>query len=173
MEAATATKPTKGQPQPETKQPETQAPERKIQPLGASRMKSGDFLRTCYMATAFEGTQPEDLTKPEYWAHHGLILKQRDRVEVWADDGAWVADVVVMGSTKNDADVRVLRVDYIDAFKPTGDAPDELKAYEVRYRGLHSQWSVVRKGDSAMVHEGSGSRHAAETWLTNHLKAFK
>lgn len=148
-------------------------PERKVQPIEEARIKSGDFVRSFYMATAFENTEPTDLLKPEYWAHFAQKLRLRDRIEVWANDGSWVADVVVLGATKNAADVRLLRVDYIDNVQPSGEAPSELKSYDVRYRGIHSQWSVIRVADNAVVHEGEGSRTAADTWLTNHLKAFK
>jgi len=151
----------------------TQDTERKVQPIEESRIKSGDFVRACYMATAFENTEPTDLLKPEYWAHFAQKLRLRDRIEVWANDASWIADVVVLGATKNAADVRVLRVDYLDNVPQTGDQPDGLKSYEVRYRGIHSQWSVIRVADNAVVHEGEGSRAGADTWLINHLKAFK
>lgn len=179
--AATATKatPTKAAGEQETSSTEvktaalTAVPERKVQPIEEARIKSGDFVRSFYMATAFENTEPTDLLKPEYWAHFAQKLRLRDRIEVWANDGSWIADVVVMGATKNSADVRVLRVDYLDNVRPVGDLPEGLKSYEVRYRGIHSQWSVIRVADNAVVHEGEGSRTAADNWLANHLKAFK
>jgi hypothetical protein len=175
MTTATAAKtntpaePTQGKAAPALKA----VPERKVQPIEEARIKSGDFVRSFYMATAFENTEPTDLLKPEYWAHFAQKLRLRDRIEVWANDGSWVADVVVLGASKNSADVRVLRVDYIDNVQPSGEATSELKSYDVRYRGIHSQWSVIRVADGAVVHEGDGSRAAADTWLTNHLKAFK
>lgn len=180
--AATATKattPTKSAEAENGSSPEVKAatlaavPERKVQPIEEARIKSGDFVRAFYVATAFSNTEPTDLLAPEYWAHFAQRLRLRDRIEVWANDGSWVADVVVLGATKNSADVRVLRVDYIDGVRPAGDAPDGLKSYEVRYRGMHSQWSVIRVVDGAVVHEGEGSRTAADHWLSNHLKAFK
>lgn len=179
--AATATKPTTKTPAPAVAAAvaaalaptAAQGTQRKIQPLEESRIKSGDFVRQFYVATAFENTEPADLMAPEYWAHFAQKLRLRDRIEVWANDASWMADVVVLGATKNAADVRILSVAYIDGMKPIGDAPDGIKSYEVRYRGIHSQWSVVRVADGAVVHEGEGSRAAADTWLVNHLKAFK
>ncbi len=182
MDAATATASTKGNKnaQPPARKPDdanqettTAAPARKVQPIEEARIKSGDFIRALYMATAFENTEPTDLLEPEYWAHFAQKLRLRDRIEVWANDGSWIADVVVLGATKNSADVRLLRVDYIDNVRPAGEQPDGFKSYDVRYRGIHSQWSVIRVADGAVVHEGEGSRAAADTWLTNHLKAFK
>lgn len=166
---------TKDEPQASpAKKPELAAvPERKVQPIEESRIKSGDFVRAMYMGTAFENTEPTDLLKPEYWAHYAQKLRLRDRIEMWANDGSWVADVVVLGATKNSADVRVLRVDYLDPINPDTANQSMLKSYDVRYRGIHSQWSVIRIADNAVVHEGEGSRTAADTWLANHLKAFK
>lgn len=157
------------------KEATTAAPalERKVQPIEESRIKSGDFVRAFYVATAFENTQPQDLEAPEYWAHFAQKLRLRDRIEVWANDGSWVADIVVLGATKNSADVRVLTVHMISGMRPSGGAAGELKSYSVAYRGIHSQWSVIRVADNEVVHEGEGSEAAANTWLTNHLKAFK
>lgn len=147
--------------------------ERKVQPIEEARIKSGDFVRAYYMATAFENTEPTDLLRPEYWAHFAKWLRLRDRIEVWANDASWIADVVVLGATKNSADVRILRVDYLSNVQPAGTEAAGLKSYQVRYRGVHSQWSVIRVADGAVVHEGDGSEDAAKTWLSNHLKAFK
>ena len=177
MTTATATATSKTSPKSATpsEPQERQAPakDRKIQPIIEARIKSGDFVRAFYVATAFENTQPEDLLQPEYWAHFAQKLKLRDRIEVWADDASWMADVVVLGATKNAADVRLLRVDYIDAYQPEGATSDHMKSYDVRYRGIHSQWSVVRLADNAIVHEGEGSRASADRWLSEHLKAMK
>ena len=182
MTTATATAQTKGagkrpaaqaeQPA-HPQQPAARVPDRKIQPIEEARIKSGDFVRAFYVATAFDNTRPEDLLRPEYWAHFAQKLKLRDRIEVWANDASWVAEVVVLGATKNAADVRLLRVDYIDPYQPEGATSDHLKSYDVRYRGLHSQWSVVRLADNALVHEGEGSKAAADKWLSEHLKAMK
>lgn len=152
---------------------DTPQADRKVQPIEEARIKSGDFVRACYMATAFENTEPTDLLKPEYWAHFAQKLRLRDRIEVWANDASWIADVVVLGATKNSADVRILRVDYLSNANPAGTDSPGLKSYQVRYRGIHSQWSVIRVADGAVVHEGDGSEDAAKTWLSNHLKAFK
>jgi len=78
----------------------------------------------------------------------------------------------VLGSPRTSADVRLLRVDYIDTFKPEEGA-DAHKSYDVRYRGIHSQWSVVRVADGAIISDGHGSRQAATTVLNEHLKAMK
>ena len=181
MTTATAPAPAKGTgksaaPDEQASRPQkeaTKAPARKIQPIIEARIKSGDFVRAFYVATAYENTLPEDLLQPEYWAHFAQNLKLRARIEVWADDAAWIAEVVVLGATKNAADVRLLRVDYIDSYQPEGAVSDHMKSYDVRYRGLHSQWSVVRLADNAIVHEGEGSRMAADKWLSEHLKAMK
>lgn len=178
MNTATAAAPAKGAAKAQTATTDEQSkpaavPERKIQPIEEARIKSGDFVRAFYVATAFDNTKPEDLLRPEYWAHFAQKLKLRDRIEVWANDASWVAEVVVLGATKNAADVRVLRVDHIDAYQPEGATSDHLKSYDVRYRGLHSQWSVVRLADNALVHEGEGSKAAADKWLAEHLKAMK
>lgn len=177
MNTAVATPPAKAAAKPPAPQAEPQKrpteSERKIQPIEEARIKSGDFVRAFYVATAFENTRPEDLLKSEYWAHFAQKLKLRDRIEVWANDASWVAEVVVLGATKNAADVRLLRVDYIDPYHPEGATSDHLKSYDVRYRGLHSQWSVVRLADNALVHEGEGSKMAADKWLSEHLKAMK
>lgn len=148
-------------------------PERKVQPLSTNRIKSGDFVRTFYVATAHENTEPQDLLRPEYFAHVAAQFKPRDRIEVWADDGSWIADLVVMGASRNSADVRLLNTYQINSAHSPGDTPSELQSYFVKHRGVHSQWSVIRKADNHVVFEGGSSRAVADAWLTNHLKAFQ
>ncbi len=146
------------------------ASQRKVQPLSRNRIQSGDFVRKIHAATAHENTEPEDLLRPEYWAMTADGLRDGDRIEVRADDNTWLAELFVIGATRNSADVRLLHVHTFEAPENPGEPGD--KSYFVKYRGPHSKWSVIRTADNAIVHEGDSSKTAANDWLTQHMKAL-
>lgn len=148
-------------------------PKKKVEPISAGRIKSGEFIRTLYVGTAFPNTVPLDLLEPEYWAHFAATLRPRDRLEMWADDGSWLAEYVVLGATKNAATIRMINAVELDPIMYGRDDTGPLAAYEVRHRGLVAQWSVIRKTDGAVIHEGEATESGARLYLTQHLHAFK
>lgn len=155
------------------KEPAVKLVERKIDAINHTRMKPQEYLRSMYLATANTvSTQPEDLKDPAYWAHVGQQLKRRDVIEVWADDGSWMATCIVLGADRSSAKVHVREVIFFDAnAMQAGD--DALAPYKVVERGPHAKWSVVRKSDDAVVHEGEETRAGAEFWMRERQKADK
>ncbi len=147
---------------------------RKIDPINHTRMKEEQFLRARYLATANNAhTVPEDLADPAYWAHVAQTLKQRDEVEVWAADGSWRAVVVVLDATKSAARVHLSRVETFAIGDEAMQKVEALSPYRIEHRGPHEQWSVIRKSDDAVVHDGEGTRAGAEFWLRERMKADK
>lgn len=147
---------------------------RRLDPLEVARMKETEFMRKDFFVVAGEGVTPQDLLQPEYWANQANRLTPHCRVECWADDGSWMCELVVLGVSRNAAQMHPLHVHEIqrDAAILSGSRNDGA-GYEVKHRGQHSKWSVIRKADKALVHEGEDTRGAAEKWLEEHLKAFK
>lgn len=137
-----------------------------------SRLREADYDRVIYSATAFEDTTPEDMLKPEYWAHVASKLKAWDRIEARANDGTWFAEFVVMYTGKAIAKVKLMRVVDLSDSDVDGPSATEFADYEVKWRGPHNKWSVIRRKDSEVVHEFAESKTNAANWLTNQLKAL-
>ena len=142
-----------------------------VRQLEAVRFKGAEYVRSIHHASPFDNTNPEDLLVPDYWAHVADRMKQYDRVEALANDGTWWAEYMVVACGRAYAQLVLLHKFNLDPVIPGRDN-SALRAYEVKHRGPHSQWSVIRLNDKEVVHEGSQTESAANTWLTNHLKAM-
>jgi hypothetical protein len=137
-------------------------------------MKEQEFQRTVWVATALENTEPQDMLKPEYWAHVSAQLKPWDRIEVRANDGAWLAELLVLETARNWARVHIL-----NAYKlTTGDVSltqSEIKGryseFRIEHMGPHDKWCIIRRSDNQKLHEGGESQDAAMRWLDDRIKA--
>ncbi len=141
-----------------------------IQPLMPSRFEIEEALRARHVGTAHSGSRPEDVLDPAYWAHVGAKLHVRDRIELWADDGAWFLEAVVLSAGRNWARVHLLRVEHL-----TPQTQIELPApgYQVVYRGMQDKWCVLREMDNQIVQKGEDSRDDAIVWLAGHIKVYQ
>lgn len=143
-----------------------------VRAMEKSRLREASYDRVIYSATAFEDTTPEDMLKPEYWAHVAATLKSWDRIEARANDGTWWAEFIVLYTGKAMAKVHLIRTVDLTEASPEGHGVNEFADYQVKWRGPHSKWSVIRNSDSEVVHEGAESKGNAETWLKSQLKAL-
>lgn len=144
--------------------------ERPLLSIMPNRMKEAEFIRTVYVIDCHEGTEQDDLLIPAYWSHVAKQLKPFDRIEARADNGEWVAELMVIKTGTNEAHVALLNV--YDINKLAGESPAiPSDDYSVEWKGPHKKFCVIRKADSAMVHEGAQTKPEAFQWLANRLKA--
>ena len=147
-----------------------EAPERKIEQLNPARMKEAEYERTHWVATAHANTLPEDLLSPDYWSHCAAKFKPWDKIEARADDGTWYAEYLVLEAGRNWARTTLLTKHNLT----TADvalSQAAQGAYEIKYRGPHSKWSVIRRGDNEVMHEGEQTQGGAINWMNERLKA--
>lgn len=150
------------------------APKRVARPIEPNRMRGGEFIRVIYCVTAFDDTQPEDLLVPEYWAHCAQTFKPWDRIEAVANDGTWWAELVVLESGRNWTRMHLMRKHNLTTADVAQSQMDSLLlAYDVKHRGPHCKWSVVRRSDKQVLHEFAETKASAEAWLNSHLAAMK
>lgn len=143
---------------------------RGIQQLNPARMKECEFERTCYVMTAHEETLPEDLLNPDYWSHVAEKLRPWDKIEARADDGTWYAEFIVLETSRRWAKVCLLFSVALTT-KDVSLSQSAKDEYSVEFKGPMRKWSVIRKSDSAMIHEGEQTKDGAYQWLANRLKA--
>lgn len=136
--------------------------------LTAGRCKQAEFARTLWSVFVEQNTPFENVIKPAFWAHVAAKLKALDRIEVFAEDGQYWAELMVLSVGKMEAKVVVLRkIDLQAAPAPTLD----LGEYEVSWGGPHRKHRVVRKSDKEVIKDGFGTKEEAQLWLADHLKA--
>lgn len=156
-------------------QAQTQVPEKKraMEAMNLTRMRQAEFVRTDYVLIAHATNTPEDIVRPEYYAHVSDKMKARDRLTVWADNMTWMAELVVLEVGRGWARVHPLSLTEFGTSASIKGLTIERDGYRVTHRGEFSQWSVIRMADSEVVSEGHGSQGGAVDWLDNHLKAIK
>lgn len=145
--------------------------ERKVEQLNPARMREAQYDQTVYFAKAHANTTPEDLLDPSYWSHVASHLRPWSEVKVVADDGAWWAHYIVLEAGRTWARVHMLLKASLTSSDVSASQAAVMAPYDVVFRGEHSRWSVVRKSDREVIHEGEGTQGGAIDWLNERLKA--
>ena len=152
---------------PENQQQQIQLPPNSLQAL--------DYASTKHDALIPQGVQPEELLKPEFWAHHGVKLRPWDEIRARAEDGTWLAYYVVLDCSRTWAKVHQLALHRLTtgdvAMTQASEAEVRafVKAHEVRFN-QGQKWHVVRKLDRQVVQEQIAEKDAAIAWLDKHAR---
>lgn len=116
-----------------------------------------------------ESVSLKDMQKPEYWTHVTLQLRAGYRIEVFAPDGTWWAMLIVRAVGARDAVVGVLN------HVKLGEEVDSIPAdspLEVKWKGPHKKFAVLRKADGEILRDELQTKEAAHQWAGNHLRSL-
>lgn len=127
-----------------------------------------DQVSQTYRLTPPSGVELDDVLKPECWAHITRNLIFGSKVEVFAADGTWYAEMIVRSVGKTEAVMGMLS--HVK-FGATVSPIVEDAQHEIRMRGPR-KWSIIRKSDGAVIKEDIDTREQAEIALRNHMKAL-
>lgn len=132
-----------------------------------------EFKKTHYVANAELGVTPDDLLKPQFWAHVSGKLKPLDTVEVRAEDGSFYAELLVRDKGRGFAKV-VFLPGYPLMFSDIVDIPamDVGGEYEIVWKGPQNKFRVVRKTDNHTMKEGFTDKESGRKWVVEHVKAL-
>lgn len=144
--------------------------ERKIEPLGPNSLHTAEHKRVVYFGIAPKGVKPEDLLRPEYWAHVAAGLKPRDRIEINAEDGTWYCEVMVLDSSR--AFARVHPIIGPIYFTTADVAQTQIAGYLVDHRAAR-KWSVIRLSDRVVMSENHETKAGADEWLAKNGEKLK
>lgn len=133
--------------------------------LDPQRMQLAEQWRQDWVVLAEPGTRIEDITEPAYWAHMAGRLQQFDRIEVRAETGEWLVELIVVSAGRNWAQLHIAHK--FDLNERTKAAP-RAAAHTVEWKGPQRKFSVIRTSDGAVLQEGFGSKPEAQVWLENH-----
>jgi len=144
--------------------------------LAPMAMESLEYASQHFDAKIAQGVTPPDLLVPGFWAHHAIKLKPFDEIRVHAEDGTWMAYYVVLDCSRTWAKVHCLSTHHLT----TGDvamsqaSEAEVKSFINQHQIVHRGprgWSVVRKGDKAILVEDLQKDQAA-IWLEAHARTM-
>lgn len=130
--------------------------------LDPQRMQLSEFGRQDWVATVEEHVTVEDVQDPVFWSNTSALMKPYDHIEARCEDGSWIADFVVLGCDRNWARVHLKALYKLT----TSDVSltQSLK-YEVRWKGPHRQFCVIRLSDQESIQEKCQTKEAAALWL--------
>lgn len=156
-----------------TQQAAPAAQQKKLEAIDSSRFSEASFKRAEYLVTAPAGMEPGDLLDPMVWAHVAAQLQPWCRIEARANDGTWFAELLVLEASRNWARVHILHAYNLTTSDVSQSlaAAGQLMPYEILHRGPHSQWSVIRKLDRSVMHEGEATQQGAINWLRDRMVA--
>lgn len=147
----------------------TEAPKRKEMPvLMPERFGLSEAKRRDWVADVEAGRTVQDILEPSYWAHIAPQLSAGDHIEARAEDGKWIAFLIVLYCERTYARVVVDRVLEI---RENAVATDESIRHKVEWKGPHYKFAVIRIADSQMLQSGFKTREEAAAWLRNHEQA--
>lgn len=107
----------------------------------------------------------EDALEPSYWAHVAEQMQPLDEIKLRAEDGSWVAYLIVTMCGRNYARVALDRK--IELGEKLAAPVTSIK-HRVEWKGPKNKWCVIRIADSKMVREGEPSELSAANWLQDH-----
>lgn len=134
-----------------------------------ARMKLAEYDRQDWVANAERGHTVEDCLEPGYWAHMAAQMGFGDHIEVRAEEGEWIAELLVVEVGTGYAKVMVrARYDLVQ--------PDALPAvtpkHEVAWKGPQHRFAVIRLSDQVMVKAEFKTREDAAAWMREHERVI-
>lgn len=139
--------------------------ERGIPVMSPGRMRLAEYDRQDWVANVEVGVTVEECLEPAYWAHMAAQLKPYDHIEIRADDGTWVADLVVLGADRTWAKV-ALKEKYNLTTKDV--SLTQASKHTVEWKGPQHRWAVIRTSDASMVKSSFQGKEDAAAWMKEH-----
>lgn len=140
-------------------------PAKKNPVLQPERMMLVEHGRQDWIVNAEEGVAVEQIMEPAFWAHTALKMKPFDYIEVRAEDGAWIAELRVLGCDRNWARVHLCHHYQLTT---TDVSLSQAAKHEVKWKGPHMQFCVIRLADQMTVKEKCETKESAALWLREH-----
>jgi hypothetical protein len=137
-------------------------------PITSGRVKLAEHARNAHVVVLPKGMTIDDAKDPAIWAHVTGKIKPRDRMELWAEDRAWFADVVVFEASVHSVKFAVLTHIVLDTVALRPGASTAMSGYHVDFGGPVDQYRVIRDADSQLMTQGL-SASEAQQWIIDHV----
>lgn len=139
--------------------------------LTPNMLKEAEYLRTIFAVSVPPEIEPEDILKPEFWAHVAKKLQPTSRIEVMPETGEWFAELIVIACAHNWAQVCQLRFhELTESKKPETKTEEPL--FKAVFRGNNKKFCVHRISDGSIVKEELPTMAAAQLWISEHMKTL-
>jgi hypothetical protein len=136
--------------------------------VAPNRMLDAASMQQRWFVEVNAGVTVADLLHPPFWSHCANKLKNLAVISVMPADESYYCELLVRDVGRLYAVVSVLNfVQLATDLSVPVDA-----AYEIKWRGPVAKYGVLRLADKEIVRDGFVDKAEAQTWLTEHLKAF-
>ena len=104
----------------------------------------------------------DDALEPSYWAHVAAEMQPFDEITIRAEDGSFIAYLVVGWCERNFAHVKLdRRIDLTVSREP----PTSSVKHRVEWKGPHMKFCVIRNSDNKFLRDGERTEDEAKRWL--------
>ena len=138
---------------------------REVLPIKPSTFGLTNHQYRKYAAIAAAGMNKDDLHNPLFWSHVANQLSMFDEVRVLAEDGSWVADVIITFKHANNVKATVTNFTELD--KVSYDTPD-VGRYRAKQKGV-LKWCIEDTETGENVFEKIATQSAAYKQLEEYI----
>lgn len=147
---------------------ETEKKEHQVQAVVPNRRQLAEHGRQTHLVTVDNADFPKDFLDPAFWALVAKEMQLGDHVEIRDDGMTYWGEFLVLAADKTWAKLHLLRETKLVPMEERSISPEFL----VQFKGPHKKWSVIRKADSTIVHDGEPDRGAANRWLEQYARTI-
>lgn len=127
---------------------------------------SADSAHVTHSATLTHETPYEAIFDPFFWSTVAKKIRIGDKIEIFAEDGTYYAEVIVVSCTAQWVKIKTIieKVNLVD----NSEEPKEESGFEIKWRGPHKKFSVMK--DKVVLQDGIDDKDTAISWLAEHKK---
>jgi hypothetical protein len=133
-----------------------------------SRMRLAQYDRQDWIVNAEPGHTLADVLRPSYWAHMAQQMNHYDHIEVRAEEGTWVAGLLVVQVDRTFAKVVLLWEKNLESTETVDGDPGHV----VEWKGPQRKFAVIRMSDRELIRDGFKNRDEANAWLIEHERVI-
>jgi hypothetical protein len=149
----------------------TPAPEKKepakpqLPPMGLALFETNSLRHDAVIPM---GVPPAALLEPTFWSHHAVKLAPWHEIRARAADGTWVANYLVLDTSRTWARVKQLDFhrlttgDQADTQASAQEVKEFIARHQVKHRGAH-RWTIL--DGEHIIEEGIASKEEANAKL--------
>lgn len=131
------------------------------------RVNLSEAVRQDWVADIEFGHTVNDIRNPNYWAHKAPYFKPYDHIEARAEDGGWIAHLIVVAVGKAYAKVAVDRVIQLSSNDNAVVLANSQASADnkIEWKGPHRKYCVIRVADGEVLKEQCDTKEEAHLWM--------
>ena len=140
--------------------------------LNAMRFGLADGKRNTWHAVVPAGVPYSSVFDPIFWSHCASRgpMQPGDWVEVRDDENTYVSLLVVRDV--GPAWAKVIQFGEVCSLDAGDEKLPESAEYDVRFKGPHLKWCVIRLKDNVTMTEGIKLKVDAQRWLVDNMRSI-